>query len=437
MCSSSVAANRKKNTIEYVGFKPYLHQSDVINLLVNDSKHKHRTVTVVSKRQVGKSLMAENLLLYFGINFARTTSICVSPTLAQARKLFKEIVEAVEDSDIIKSSNATLLELELVNRSQILFKSAEQREALRGFTVTGICIIDESAYVEDSVYYTILPWVDVSGAPILLISTPRVRSGFFFDNYCRGLEGKNEFYTVDWSNPKYKPELDKLLSPERLEEYRKILPKSQFASEYLGQFLDQDGVVFQGFKECVHLNRIEPSDRLFWGIDWANGGDNDDTVITAINQNGKQVYLQYWNNLTPTQQIDKLQSILRRYESQTTVIQPELNSIGTPYTDSLKQQLSPQLASKVHGFTTTNQSKNDIVAQLQVAFEKREIEILDDERQLMELGSYSMEYNPRTHTVTYNAPNGLHDDLCIGLMLAWDAYHKRTLRGNYSIGFAR
>ena len=135
--------------------------------------------------------------------------------------------------------------------------------------------------------------------------------------------------------------------------------------------------------------------------------------------------------------MDKLSALLSRYERQTDVIQAELNSIGTPFTDMLKQKLSSQLRGKVQGFNTTNKSKNDLVAQLQVAFEQRQIEILDDERQLLELGSYSAEYNPKTHTITYNAPNGLHDDICISLMLAWDAYHKRTLRGAYSIGFAR
>ena len=377
--------------------------------------------------------MAENLLLYFGINFARTISICVSPTLAQARKLFRDIMDAVGESDIVKASNATLLEMTLANNSQILFKSAEQREALRGFTCTGICIIDESAYVEDSVYYPILPWVDVSGAPMLLISTPRARSGFFFDNYCRGKDGSNEFYTVDWSDEKYKAELEKLLPPARLEDYRRMLPKQQFATEYLGQFLDQDGVVFIGFKDCVHYNTIQATDKLYWGIDWANGGNNDDTVITAINQHGKQVFLQYWNNLSPTQQVDKIYKVIHTYEGQTNIIQPELNSLGEPYTDMLKQKLTAQMKSKVFGFTTTNQSKNDIVAQLQVAFEQHNIEILDDERQLLELGSYAMEYNPKTHTVTYNAPNGLHDDICMALGFAWDAYYKRTLRGNYSV----
>lgn len=392
---------------------------------------------MVSKRQVGKSLMAQNLLLYFGINFNRTTSICISPTLAQARKLYKEIIDAIGGSDIVKASNATLLEISLVNQSQILFKSAEQKENLRGYTVTGICIIDECAYIEDSVYYTVLPWVDVSGAPMLLISTPRVRSGFFFDNYVRGLEGEREFHTVDWSDPKYKDDLEKLLPPERLEEYRRMLPKNQFATEYLGHFLDVDGMVFTGFKDCVRFNTIKPGDRLYWGIDWSNQTNNDDTVITAVNQDGQQVYLQYWNNLTPTKQVENIVRILRQYETQTQVIQPELNSIGDPYTDLLKQRLSPQTASKVFGFVTTNQSKNDIVAQLQVAFEQGDIEILDDERQLLELGSYAMDYNPKTHTVTYNAPNGLHDDIPMALMFAWDAYHKRTLRGAYSIGFAR
>ena len=99
----------EKVKAEYVGFCPYRHQRDVIDLLINNSHHKHRTVTVVSKRQVGKSLMAQNLLLYFGINFKRTVSICVSPTLNQARKMFKEIVDATSGSDIIKNSNSTLL----------------------------------------------------------------------------------------------------------------------------------------------------------------------------------------------------------------------------------------------------------------------------------------------------------------------------------------
>lgn len=171
---------------------------------------------------------------------------------------------------------------------------------------------------------------------------------------------------------------------------------------------------------------------MFVGIDWSNQTDNDDTVVSIINQDGKQVHLSYWNNLTPTGQIDFLAQMLRQYEKQIVSIRPELNSIGAAYTDLLKQRLQPSTRSKVNGFNTTNSSKADIVAKLQVAFEQQAIEILEDEKQLRELGYYAAEYAPKTKNVFYNAPQGLHDDICIALMLSWDAY-KNKQNVNYDI----
>jgi len=428
-----VNKNAKVEVLEYRGFKPFSYQRDVIDLIVKDSKHKHRTVAVKSRRQVGKSRLIENLLLYAGINWTRSVSICVSPTLGQARKLYKEIMDAISASDIVANSNATLLEIKLKNQSEILFKSAEQGESLRGFTVTGLLCIDEASYISDDVYYTILPWCDVSGAPKLIVSTPRMKSGFFYTCIQRGLIGNDEeYYTVDWCDPKYQEDLDKLLPAERLEEYRRMLPSQQFKSEYLGQFLDDEGVVFTNFKNCTEKNEIKPTDQLYWGIDWGNGG-GDDTVLTAVNQDGKQVFLQWWNNLTPNNQVRTICELIPRYAQQTVTITPELNSIGTPYTDMVKERLGSRIGDKIQGFVTTNKSKNDLVSQLQVAFEQGHIKILPYEKQLIELGAYAMDFNPKTKTITYNAPQGLHDDICIGLMLAWDGYLKSSKRGNYCI----
>ena len=424
--------NAKVEVLEYRGFRPFSYQRDVIDLITKDSHRKHRTVAVKSRRQVGKSRLIENLLLYAGINWTRSVNICVSPTLGQARKLFKEIMDAIGNSDIVKASNATLLEIKLKNRSEILFKSAEQGESLRGFTVTGLLCIDEASYISDDVYYTILPWCDVSGAPTLIVSTPRVKSGFFYSCIQRGLMRDGEFYTVDWCDPKYQDDLNKLLPPERLEEYKRLLPAQQFKSEYLGEFLDDEGVVFTNFKNCTEKNEIKSSDQLYWGIDWGNGG-GDDTVLTAVNQEGKQVYLAWWNNLTPNNQIRTICEMIPRYKEQTVSITPELNSIGTPYTDMVREKLGKYLGDKIQGFMTTNKSKNDLVSQLQVAFEQGQIKILPYEKQLIELGAYAMDFNPKTKTVTYNAPQGLHDDICIGLMLAWDGYLKSAKRGNYCI----
>ena len=116
------------------------------------------------------------------------------------------------------------------------------------------------------------------------------------------------------------------------------------------------------------------------------------------------------------------------------MVQTELNSLGTPLTDFLKNR--PQLKTIINkfvGFNTTNQSKNAIVQNLQIAFEQKEIEILEDEKQSRELATYTAEYNAKTRNVSYNAPNGLHDDICIAMMLAYDAYKNGKIIGNYNI----
>ena len=123
-----------------------------------------------------------------------------------------------------------------------------------------------------------------------------------------------------------------------------------------------------------------------------------------------------------------------KYLKQIVVIQTELNSLGTPLTDFLKNrsQLSA-IKDKFIGFNTTNQSKNAIVQNLQIAFENNEINILDDAKQLNELATYSAEYNPKTRNVTYNAPQGLNDDINIALMLSYDAYKNGIVQGLYNI----
>lgn len=411
-----------------------MHQKAVINEL-RDAKGTGKVVCCKSSRQKGKSYMIANLLLYYSINNSKTKNYCVSPTLKQAKSVYKTIIDAISQSGIVQASNATDLEIKLINGSTICFKSAEQRNALRGYTADFLCI-DECCFIPDDIFYLILPWVDAHKAPILMTSTPFVKEGFFWRYYNYGLNYENNTITIDWCDEIYREDIEKILPPEKLAEYKKVLPKNQFASEYLGEWLDDDGQVFTHFKECINTNTISPSDTLYVGIDWANGTDNDDTVISIMNQDGKQVLLVYWNDLTPTQQIDNVYAVLNQYEDQIAMILPELNSIGTPYTDMLKEKFKGRpLANKVEGFQTTNQSKADLVAILQVAFEKNQIEILKDEKQIRELGIYSAEYNPKTRTVSYNAPQGLHDDICIALMLSYNAYKTGTIIGQYCIGF--
>lgn len=375
--------------------------------------------------------MIENELLRYAINYERTNNYCVSPTLTQARKIFKELVDATEGSGIVKYANATILEIVFINKSTISFRSAEQGDNLRGYTCNGITCIDEGAYIPDSVYLTIFPWCDARKSPMLICSSPRVKQGMFFDLFEKGLRGEDNTVSVDWNDY----DLTKFLSPERLEEYRKLYPRNQFLTEYLGEFADGDGMVFEGIKDCV--GKPSGYKDLFVGIDWGTGKGEDYTAVTIFNEKGEMVFIDYFNDLGTYPQVEKVIKDLVPYKDAIRLILAEDNSIGTPMIELLKTTLKSkglaQLRNKVENFTTTNKSKATLVSQVQVGLEQKAIKLLDNNVLLNELGAYEATYNAQTGNITYNGAAGTHDDLVVSTLLAWDGYKKNNIRGNYIV----
>lgn len=419
-------------TINCRGFTPYKHQKDVIDEL-KDAKGTGKRVIVLSSRQKGKSFMIANLLLYYALNNNKVKCFCVSPTLKQSKAIYSTIFDAVENSGIVKKANAADYEIRFINGSAIYFKSAEQDEALRGYTADFLCI-DECCFITDEVFYKIAPWADAKNAPVLMVSTPFVKEGFFWNFYNFGLEGINNTVTINWSDNIYKEDIQKILPPEKLEEYRRVFPKNQFKTEYLGEWLDNEGVVFDNFKNCVKENDLNTYDQLFVGIDWASGVEADETVISILNSKGEQLYIDGFNNINTTQTIDRLMDVIKPHLHQIVTITAETNSIGKPFTDLLTERLTQNQRHKVQGFTTSNTSKGELVSDLQVAFQEGNISILDDEKQLRQLSVYSAEYNPKTKVVTYNAPRGLHDDRVMALMLSYRGYKNKQTTGYYCLG---
>ena len=144
-----------------------------------------------------------------------------------------------------------------------------------------------------------------------------------------------------------------------------------------------------------------------------------------------------WNSLNTTQTIERVLSIIKPHLTQNASITTETNNIGKTYNDMLTEKLPTAYKEKVNGFTTSNSSKGDLVSDLQVAFQEKSINILNDEKQIRQLMTYSAEYNPKTKNVTYNAPMGLHDDRVMSLMLSYHGYKERQSIGVYSIGNSR
>lgn len=413
----------------FIGYTPYPHQR-AVHSIMRDAYRSGRIYVVKSKRQVGKTTMAENILLEMAINHRGTLSCLVEPTLDQSRRVYKEMVKAIQDTPILKRKNDSLLEIELANGSQILFKSAEQRDNLRGFTITGILVIDECAFIQDEIYDVLQPTTDVHSAPILLISTPKLKQGFYYRYYSAGLEGNPNIVSIDFNEY----DTSMLLSREKLEQYRTMMPKAQFTTEYLGEFLDTDSILFENIKECIGTPG-EKYGSIYAGIDWGSGTGGDYTSMASFNERGEMVTIEYFNDKSTLDQVTFIADVLVGRKTEVKRIQAESNSIGTPMIELLKNQLEQRgeydLSRRIDPFVTTNSEKVRLVNQLQVALEQKNIRLINDRGLLTQLSAYEAQYNPKTNNVSYNAPQGMHDDNVISTMLGWDAYMSSRTMANY------
>jgi len=396
--------------------------------------NQNKVVVVKSHRQAGKSFLCEQLLLWYAINHKRTINAMVSPTLNQSRSLYKEIVNAIVESGVIKAKNETLLTIDLINGSVIFFKSAEQRDNLRGFHVDFL-ILDEAAFLGDDILSLVLPWRNVSKANMLIVSTPFRKDGFYYRYYVMGTLKEKNTVSIDWSEY----DTSELLSDEQKEVYRQILTKNQYLTEIEGEFMDGDGMVFSGILECV--GKPQDGSRYFGGIDFSTGSNNDSTSFSIFNEHGELVYLHYFNDMKTFEQMNVLADDIIKFKDKLVSVYCENNSIGDPLTDVLRKCLRDKgyatLLGLIEEITTTNSLKVTMVNQLQVALEQKHVKLLNDKRLLNELAAYAATYNSKTNTITYNAPQGLHDDTVMSTLLAFHNYKNHNDFVQYQIGFVK
>lgn len=408
---------------------PYLypHQQDVFTAIKEDNG-RGRAYVVKAKRQCGKSILAITLLLYFAFKNDGSIGYCLEPTLHQGRLIYKNLINSLggEESPAIKTSNATLLEVEFINGSRILFRSAEQKQALRGATVKkSILVLDEASFVEDEIIDILLPIVDANKCPVLFLSTPLFESGRFYERYKEGLS-KNDF-TVSFNWGDY--DLSAFLSPEKLEYYRDTLAPLKFKSEILGEFISEGSYIFGDLNPCIQAGGELLGKPAYAGIDWSAGGGNDYTVLTLMTEKRQVVECLSYKDFDAVDLVEELARIIK--EKNLKKVQVELNSIGSVFYDMLKKKLP---AGILKGFSTTNESKRRIIEELIKAFQKKSITIPPDRELKKELQHYTMEKTAKGYT--YNGADGVNDDYVISLALAYDLCPKVDKpAGKFEISF--
>ena len=398
---------------------PSLHdgQQRAVELIKGKSKY----VTVVAPRQVGKTFLALQTLLYWSINSKNAVIFFCSPTYSQAKKPMEELYNAISESGIVKSYNKSDFVIELKNGSKIYFKSTERADNLRGFTGTHM-IVDEAAYHGEEVWNSVLkPIMLVRGQKVLFISTPK-GSNWFKRMFDMGQDPGQPNYAscrMHYSENPY-------LNLEELNEAKRTLPDHIFQAEYEGTFTESGTTVFR-LDDKEGLNYWpKPQGKVYCGIDW--GRANDWTVATFMDEAGNIVEIYRENKQDWTVMINEILILVKKYNA---TVLAEQNSIGDVTFELMKKQWQ-----NTHPFVTTNKSKNEIIEGLIVDLNNDDIKLPAQElfeSLWFELQVFEYEYSPKTRTLRYNAPSPFHDDTVMSLAIVNYNRKQNKSIGTYNI----
>lgn len=383
---------------------------------------------IKSKRQVGKSILAEIISMYYGLSNQRFRIYIIEPSFNQADKILNELQTMCKGKPFYSKTNWIKRQIQLKNGSEIrLFSEQQGIAALQGYTCE-MLIIDECAYLKDDTIDAILPYVNATKGAILMFSTPKAKAGQFYNYFCMGQSAeKNNVYAYDW----VQYNTSELLSPEKLELYRKTVDPLKFKTYYLGEFLENESNFFGNYDKCIIHNKplFIPGLSYWFGIDWGSGVGGDWTAISVLTKNlvgkAKLVDVVYFNDKDPNQTIEEIVKLASKYKPKNITV--ELNSIGNVYFGLLRNALK-NTQIPLNGFTTTNESKDKIISKLQVALQNETIELWADPELLVELSVYEMTFS-KTGKRVMNAKSGYHDDLIMSLAIAYNS----ITSGNYAV----
>lgn len=384
-------------------FSPHDGQKKVIDGFAN-SDHKFGVVSC--GRQFGKSLLGQNLMLYWLLSDKKQKGGWVSPIYNQAKKVFQELSDAAHQ--LIVHSNKADLTMTFVNGSTLQFLSAERYDSIRGFSFNYL-VIDEAAFIrEEAMNEAIYPTLSALGKKCLIISTPKSKN-WFYTAFLKGINANDDYISfrgISTDNPH--------ISQTFINEQAKSLPTDIFNQEYLAEFSEATNDVFRGLDNICILNEWEEPQRnkqYYFGCDV--GLSNDYTVCTIIDESGRTARILRFNGKSIAEAGKTIVNTLRRYNVRGGYI--ETNNVGQAIFELIRGENI-----KCKGFVTTQDSKATGVRKLIEDIENGVV--LLPSKQLMpecydELSAYTYKISANGK-LSFSHPNGFHDDVVDSLWLA-------------------
>jgi hypothetical protein len=292
--------------------------------------------------------------------------------------------------------------------SEVRGKTADDPRGLLGKGLDFL-VIDEAARLKPDIWQAYLSQtlMDKKGWA-LFISTPRGKGWF----YGLWLRARTDPEYEAWNMPSG---TNPLLDPMEIEKERERLPDRFFRQEYLGEFVEGSGEVFQNVRECAtgELEEPERGVRYVGGCDLAR--TQDFSAVVILRAGGKVVSIDRFNRMAWELQESRIIEHARRYNDAR--IRVDSTGKGEPV---FEQLVKGGLNCEPYVFTP--RSKAALVDNLSILIERKRLvlpryEVAPDLIEELEAFEYDETPSGRLRS---GAPSGMHDDLVTALALgAW------------------
>jgi hypothetical protein len=297
--------------------------------------------------------------------------------------------------------------IELINGVTIDFRTFDRPESLQGAGVDRM-VIDEVAYMPRSLWDNDLePMLMDNMGSAVFISKPKGR-GLFHEMYQKGqsddFPNHESFHATSADNP--------FIDADPMEK-RDEKPDHVFKQEYLAEFIDESGGVFEELDDRLFTAESElPADGggpYAIGVDFARHQDYRVTIV--LDATGDVVFFDRGQNEAwPHIQAD-IEDVADDYPGIVRVDGSRDNKIVADLADA---------GVNVEPVTFSPSTKRDLIENLVARVENGELSAPEISQLRHELQIFEYDVSP-SGTVSYHAPEGFHDDCVDSLALAASA----------------
>ena len=212
-----------------LGFRPDERQAEVLR-----STAKRRILNC--SRQWGKSTVTVAKALYRVFSVRDSLVLVSSPSKRQSAEWMRKAKRMLMAMGIKpRSDGDNAVSLLLPNGSRIVGLPRVE-DTVRGFSAVSMLVIDEASRVSDEMYEALRPMLAVGDGDLWMMSTPRGKSGFFYETWEHG--------GPDWMRVLGPATECAQISKRFLEEQRRVMGVDKFRQEHMCEFVGRGIGVF-------------------------------------------------------------------------------------------------------------------------------------------------------------------------------------------------